>query len=171
MGLSMRDITRIESADSAQIAGWLAERLCAAGSGAITIPGGSTPFPILAELVASGGIDWSGWQVWPNDDRIVPEDHEASNTGKMRALLSDYGVSGPIRLEQNYRSAGTILDAANALIERNDGRLGKSLWTDAGPGDKIRLYEAYSDGEEAQFIVDEVKALEAPYQPIAVTGF
>ena len=92
MGLSMRDITRIESADSAQIAGWLAERLCAAGSGAITIPGGSTPFPILAELVASGGIDWSGWQVWPNDDRIVPEDHEASNTGKIRALIEPAGA-------------------------------------------------------------------------------
>lgn len=92
MGLSMRDITRIEGADSAQIAGWLAERLCAAGSGAITIPGGSTPFPILAELVASGGIDWSGWQVWPNDDRIVPEDHEASNTGKIRALIEPAGA-------------------------------------------------------------------------------
>jgi len=92
MGLSMRDITRIVGADSAQIAGWLAERLCAAGCGAITIPGGSTPFPILAELVASGGIDWSGWQVWPNDDRIVPEDHEASNTGKIRALLEPAGA-------------------------------------------------------------------------------
>jgi DNA helicase-2/ATP-dependent DNA helicase PcrA len=77
----------------------------------------------------------------------------------MRSLLADYGVAGPIRLEQNYRSAGTILDAANALIERNDGRLGKQLWTAAGPGDKIRLFDAYSDGEEAQFIVDEVKAL------------
>lgn len=92
MGLSMRDITRIESADSTQIAGWLAERLCAAVGGAITIPGGSTPFPILAELVASGGIDWAGWQVWPNDDRIVPEDHEASNTGKIRALLEPAGA-------------------------------------------------------------------------------
>lgn len=92
MGLSMRNITRIESADSAQIAGWLAERLCAAAGGAITIPGGSTPFPILAELVACGGIDWSGWQVWPNDDRIVPEDHEASNTGKIRALIEPAGA-------------------------------------------------------------------------------
>jgi 6-phosphogluconolactonase len=88
----MRDITRIEGADSAQIAGWLAQRLGAAGSGAITIPGGSTPFPILAELVASAGIDWSGWQVWPNDDRIVPEDHEASNTGNIRALLEPAGA-------------------------------------------------------------------------------
>lgn len=88
----MWDITRIERADIAQIAGWLAERLGAAGCGAITIPGGSTPFPILAELVASGFVDWSGWQVWPNDDRIVPEDHEASNTGKIRGLLEPAGA-------------------------------------------------------------------------------
>lgn len=94
MGLSMRDITWIEGAGSAQIADWLAERLVAAESGAITIPGGSTPFPILADLVARhrAQIDWSHWQVWPNDDRIVPEDHEASNTGKIRALLEPAGA-------------------------------------------------------------------------------
>ncbi|MCZ8134764.1 MAG: 6-phosphogluconolactonase [Porphyrobacter sp.] len=90
----MRDITRIEGADSAKVADWLAERLSAAGGGAITIPGGSTPFPILADLIArhGGAIDWAGWQVWPNDDRIVPEDHEASNTGKIRALLEPAGA-------------------------------------------------------------------------------
>lgn len=88
----MQDITIIEGADTAAIAGWLAQRLAAAGAGAITIPGGSTPFPILAALIAGGGIDWSGWQVWPNDDRIVPEDHEASNTGKIRALLEPQGA-------------------------------------------------------------------------------
>lgn len=94
MGLSMRDITRIDGADSAKVADWLAERLSAAGGGAITIPGGSTPFPILADLIArhGGAIDWAGWQVWPNDDRIVPEDHEASNTGKIRALLEPAGA-------------------------------------------------------------------------------
>lgn len=81
----MADITIIEGADAGAVADWLAARL--RGSGAISIPGGSTPFPILAALIARGGIDWAGWQIWPNDDRIVPEDHEASNTGKMRALL------------------------------------------------------------------------------------
>ncbi len=94
MGQPMQDMARIEGADSAKIAGWLAERLRAAGGGAITIPGGSTPFPILADLVArdDGAIDWAAWQVWPNDDRIVPEDHEASNTGKIRALLEPAGA-------------------------------------------------------------------------------
>jgi 6-phosphogluconolactonase len=88
----MQDVTVIEGAGSAAIAEWLAQRLAAAGSGAITIPGGMTPFPILSALVAQGGIDWRGWQVWPNDDRLVPEDHEASNTGRIRALLEPQGA-------------------------------------------------------------------------------
>jgi 6-phosphogluconolactonase len=86
----MADITIIDGADQGAIADWLAARL--GGAGAITIPGGSTPFPILAALIERGGIDWAGWQVWPNDDRIVPEDHAASNTGKMRALLEPAGA-------------------------------------------------------------------------------
>ncbi|GGX86814.1 UvrD-helicase domain-containing protein [Vogesella alkaliphila] len=110
-----------------------------------------------AWLKLLAGPDNALFAVGDDDQSIYA--FRGAEVGNMRALLSDYGVSGPIRLEQNYRSAGTILDAANALIERNDGRLGKSLWTDAGPGDKIRLFEAYSDGEEAQFIVDEVRAL------------
>ena len=87
----MADITIIENADAPSIASWLRDRL--GGSGAITIPGGSTPFPILAELGGQGDIDWSGWTVWPNDDRIVPEAHDASNTGKMRALLEPRGAA------------------------------------------------------------------------------
>ena len=55
----MSDMAIIESGDRATVADWLARRL-GAGSGAITIPGGSTPFPILETLVAHGGIDWSG---------------------------------------------------------------------------------------------------------------
>ncbi|KPF62158.1 6-phosphogluconolactonase [Porphyrobacter sp. AAP60] len=88
----MADITIIESADPRAIADWLADRLAGAKAGAITVPGGSTPFPILAALIESGRIEWAGWQVWPNDDRIVPEDHEASNTGKIRALLEPEGA-------------------------------------------------------------------------------
>jgi 6-phosphogluconolactonase len=87
----MHELTVMESSDADAIAAWLAARL-GAGQGAITIPGGSTPFPILAALVARGGIDWQGWEVWPNDDRIVPEHHEASNTGRIRALLEPAGA-------------------------------------------------------------------------------
>jgi len=65
-----------------------------------------------------------------------------------------------IKLEQNYRSHGNILDAANALITQNQSRLGKNLWTAEGSGEPIRVFEAYSDQEEAGFIVEEVKALQ-----------
>lgn len=82
-----------------------------------------------------------------------------AEVGNMRSLMRDYAVEEAIRLEQNYRSVGTILKAANALIEKNDGRLGKNLWTEAGDGEEIRYYEAWSDGDEAEFIVDEVRAL------------
>ncbi|OYX62695.1 MAG: 6-phosphogluconolactonase [Sphingomonadales bacterium 32-64-17] len=58
---------------------------------AICLPGGSTPFPILRRM-AEAMPDWSGIEVWPGDDRIVPEDHEASNTGKLRALLEPLGA-------------------------------------------------------------------------------
>ena len=88
----MADITIFEGANHTVIAGWLLGRLGGAGAGAVTMPGGSTPFPILGELIAQGGVDWAGWEVWPNDDRIVPEDHEASNTGKLRALLEPAGA-------------------------------------------------------------------------------
>ncbi len=86
----MDGITIIEAADKAAIADWLAARL--GGAGAVTMPGGSTPFPVIAALVGRSDMDWAGWQVWPNDDRIVPEDHEASNTGKLRALLRAAGA-------------------------------------------------------------------------------
>ncbi len=87
---AMADITIFENANRFAVAGWLLGKL--GGSGAITVPGGSTPFPIMEALIAFGGIDWPGWAVWPNDDRIVPEDHEASNTGKIRALLEPAGA-------------------------------------------------------------------------------
>lgn len=94
----MNDITIIDGADTAAIADWLDNRLSIANfhaddQYAITIPGGSTPFPILAALIAlDPGPAWPVMQVWPNDDRIVPEDHDASNTGKIRALIEPTGA-------------------------------------------------------------------------------
>jgi DNA helicase-2/ATP-dependent DNA helicase PcrA len=64
-----------------------------------------------------------------------------------------------IKLEQNYRSHGHILDAANALIKHNQGRLGKNLWTSDAHGEPVRAYAAPSDLDEAAFIVDVVKGL------------
>lgn len=92
----MADVTIIENADSATIADWLAARLYEAldareGPVTITVPGGSTPFPIIEELVLNQ-LDWGRVVVWPNDDRVVPEDHPASNTGKLRALFAPVGA-------------------------------------------------------------------------------
>ncbi len=61
------------------------------------------------------------------------------------------------RLEQNYRSSSTILEAANAIIANNSGRIGKKLWTSDGRGEPIRLYRAYNERDEAEFVVDRIR--------------
>ena len=63
-----------------------------------------------------------------------------------------------IKLEQNYRSTGTILKASNKVITNNTGRMGKELWTDAGDGDLISLYAAFNEQDEAYFVVDRIRA-------------
>lgn len=83
-------------ASDGELADWLEARLVRALAAhpagiAITIPGGSTPFPILARLEASQ-LDWSKITVWPGDDRIVPEDHPASNVGRIRHALEPLGA-------------------------------------------------------------------------------
>lgn len=90
------DIRIVKGASDRTIADWLQVRLAAALSAtprrvAITLPGGSTPFPILAELTKTP-IDWPRIAVWPGDDRIVAEDHPASNVGRIRALLEPAGA-------------------------------------------------------------------------------
>jgi DNA helicase-2/ATP-dependent DNA helicase PcrA len=84
-----------------------------------------------------------------------------ANTGNMKEFERDFHISKIIKLEQNYRSHGNILRAANTLIRNNSGRLGKNLWTSDGHGELIRVYNALTDLDEAAFIVDEVKSLHA----------
>ncbi|MCF8151109.1 MAG: UvrD-helicase domain-containing protein, partial [Sulfuritalea sp.] len=83
-----------------------------------------------------------------------------ADIGNMSDFEREFKVQNLIRLEQNYRSHGNILDAANAIIKNNPSRLGKNLWTEAGSGEPIRVFESLSDGEEARWIVEEVKALQ-----------
>jgi DNA helicase-2/ATP-dependent DNA helicase PcrA len=82
-----------------------------------------------------------------------------ANVGNMQDLLRDFHVESVIKLEQNYRSHGNILDAANALISNNRNRLGKNLWTSESGGEQLRVYEAETDVDEAKFIVEEIQQL------------
>ena len=106
-------------------------------------------------LLAGGGA--AIFAVGDDDQSIYA--FRGANVGNMADFERDYAHGTVIRLEQNYRSYGHILDAANALIGHNSGRLGKNLWTDQGEGEPVRVIEQPSDGMEAQWIVDEIRSL------------
>ena len=93
-----------------------------------------------------------------DDDQSIYR-FRGAEVGNMRDFERDFRVGSVIRLEQNYRSHGNILDAANALIARNSKRLGKNLWTDRGAGEPVRIYEAFTDSDEARWIVEEIQSL------------
>ena len=75
----------------------------------------------------------------------------------IQKFATDFPSSETIRLEQNYRSTGSILKAANGLISANAGRLGKELWTEASDGEPIKLYAAFNEIDEARYIVERIK--------------
>jgi len=93
-----------------------------------------------------------------DDDQSIYAFRGASSQN-MFEFEREFAQSRVIKLEQNYRSQGNILDAANALINHNQRRLGKELWTEAGEGEPLRAYEAPTDVDEASFIVQEVRSL------------
>jgi DNA helicase-2/ATP-dependent DNA helicase PcrA len=93
-----------------------------------------------------------------DDDQSIYR-FRGAHVGNMAEFERDFHVENVIRLEQNYRSVGHILAAANALIAHNKKRLGKNLWTSAGHGEPLRIYEAQSDGYEANWLTEEVQAL------------
>ena len=82
-----------------------------------------------------------------------------ANVGNMADFEREYRVEQVIKLERNYRSAGNILEAANALIAHNSRRLGKNLRTESGPGEPVRVFEATSDYAEAQWFLEEAQQL------------
>src|SRR2546427_9398248 len=93
-----------------------------------------------------------------DDDQSIYR-FRGANVGNMAEFERDFRVENVIRLEQNYRSHAHILAAANALIAHNKKRLGKNLWTSAGQGEPVRIYEAQSDAYEASWLTEEVQAL------------
>ncbi len=115
------------------------------------------------------GPDTAFFSVGDDDQSIYA--FRGANVGNMADFERDYKVERVIRLEQNYRSHGNILDAANALIANNERRLGKNLWTAAGSGEPIRVFEGESDGEEARWLVEEAQGLARDgmrYQDMAI---
>lgn len=121
---------------------------------------------LVDEFQDTNGIQY-GWlrlMAGDNDNVMVVGDDDQSIYGwrgarieNIQAFTSDFPNALTIRLEQNYRSTGSILKAANGLIDRNAGRLGKELWTDSGDGDPISLYAAFNEIDEARYIVSRVE--------------
>ncbi len=115
------------------------------------------------------GPDTAMFAVGDDDQSIYA--FRGANVGNMADFERDFAVKKVIRLEQNYRSHGNILDAANALIANNKNRLGKNLWTAADSGEPLRVFEGESDTDEARWIVEEVQALArdgARFQDMAI---
>jgi len=106
-------------------------------------------------LLAGGGA--AIFAVGDDDQSIYA--FRGANVGNMADFEREYAHGTVIRLEQNYRSYGHILDSANALIGHNTGRLGKNLWTEQGEGEPVRVMELPSDAMEAQWVVDEIRSL------------
>jgi DNA helicase-2/ATP-dependent DNA helicase PcrA len=98
-----------------------------------------------------------------NNMIIVGDDDQSiygwrgANVQNIQHFLRDFPTADTVRLEQNYRSTGNILKAANAVIDNNQGRLGKELWTEGEEGEKISIYAGFNELDEARFIVSQIK--------------
>ncbi len=75
----------------------------------------------------------------------------------IQRFQKDFPGAKVVKLEQNYRSTGTILEAANAIIANNDGRMGKNLWTEGAEGEPIRIYSAFNERDESDFVVNRIR--------------
>ncbi|HSF22510.1 MAG TPA: UvrD-helicase domain-containing protein, partial [Burkholderiales bacterium] len=109
-------------------------------------------------LLAAGGGN-AIFAVGDDDQSIYA--FRGASAANMQDLQKDFAIERVIKLEQNYRSHGHILDAANALIGHNRRRLGKNLWTAEAKGEPLRVYLALTDIEEAASIVEEARSLRA----------
>jgi DNA helicase-2/ATP-dependent DNA helicase PcrA len=114
---------------------------------------------MLAGVGLEGSEPHGGAVLAVGDDDQSIYAFRGARVGNMADFVREFDVQHQIKLEQNYRSHSNILDSANALISNNSRRLGKNLRTDQGPGEPVRVYEAPSDFEEAQWMVDEMRHL------------
>ncbi len=109
------------------------------------------------KMLAPPGSSQSVLAVGDDDQSIYA--FRGARVGNMADFEREYRVQRVVKLEQNYRSYGNILDAANELISRNTQRLGKNLRTEAGPGEPVRVFESTSDFAEAQWFLEEAQQL------------
>lgn len=107
---------------------------------------------LFASTIAKG---WGNICVVGDDDQSIYKFRGATIENILN-FENQHRNARTIRLEQNYRSCGHILDAANAVIKNNQGRKGKTLWTDRDRGELVELHTAYGEREEAQFIVSKI---------------
>ncbi|MFW5420393.1 DNA helicase PcrA [Nocardiopsis sp. CNT-189] len=123
-------------------------------------------YALIRELVGDAGAEGGAPAAAPPPELCVVGDADQSiyafRGASIRNILEferDYPQARTILLEQNYRSTQTILNAANAVIERNDGRRAKNLWSDQGAGPRITGYVADNEHDEAAFVVGEIDTL------------
>ena len=107
---------------------------------------------VLVKLLAEG---YNNLCVVGDDDQSIYR-FRGATIENILSFENQYENAGVIRLEQNYRSTGTILDAANAVIENNRGRKGKTLWTASGRGEKIEVYTAEDDRGEGRYVSERI---------------
>jgi len=107
---------------------------------------------LLTSLLAGG---YNNLCVVGDDDQSIYR-FRGATIENILSFENEYRSAKVIRLEQNYRSTGIILDAANAVIRNNRNRKGKNLWTDAGDGEKITMYTASDETRESEYIADSI---------------
>lgn len=121
---------------------------------------------LVDEFQDTNSIQYAWIRLLAGDDSnvmIVGDDDQSiygwrgAQVENIQRFLIDFPNANRIKLEQNYRSTGNILQAANALIANNGGRLGKKLWTDGEAGEPISLYCAFNELDEARFVVNRIK--------------
>jgi DNA helicase-2/ATP-dependent DNA helicase PcrA len=106
-------------------------------------------------LMLLAGPDGLPFAVGDDDQSIYR--WRGARVENLNQFRRDYPRAALYKLEQNYRSTGTILKAANALIANNAGRLGKNLWTSGADGDRVKLYAAFNERDEADFVVNRIR--------------
>lgn len=125
------------------------------------------PFILVDEFQDTNSVQYAWLRVLAGKSSFVTAvgDDDQSIYGwrgakieNIRRFSDDFTSTRLIRLEQNYRSTGNILNAANAVIAHNFGRLGKDLWTEGVKGEPISLYAAFNEQDEARFIVERIQS-------------